>query len=81
MFKIVGKYWNADFDIISDGKDFYVLNENEWNDEKWFDCWKVLDKKGLKKSDDKSSYTIKPIYKEIDTDDFEIIDYEVSEDV
>lgn len=73
MFKEVGNLWNdVEKIIISDGSKFYVLNS--WNGEVYGDCWEVKDSKGLDRVNDKS-YTIKPIYKEVEEDEFEIVDY------
>lgn len=81
MFNVIGKFWNEkSYKIISDGKDFYVLNENEWNGEKWYKCWRVLDLNGYEEAQDKATYTIEPVYKQNDEDDFDIVDYKVEKD-
>lgn len=76
-FKEVGNLWNnKNFTIISNGVKFYVLNENCWNGESYSDCWEVADGKGLTKVGE-TTYTITPVYKEINEDEFEIVDYKI----
>lgn len=76
-FKEVGNLWNnKNFTIISNGIKFYVLNENYWNGESYSDCWEVADNKGLEKIGE-TTYTITPVYKEINEDEFEIVDYTI----
>lgn len=76
-FKEVGNLWNnKNFIIISNGRKFYVLNKNCWNGESYSDCWEVTDNKGLEKVGE-TTYTITPIYKEINEDEFEIVNYKV----
>ena len=74
-FTEVGNLWNNKaFSIISDGQRFYVLNDNSWNGESYNDCWEVADNQGLEKIGN-ITYTITPVYKETNDDNFEIIDY------
>ena len=74
-YKVVGRLWNEEsIEIISNGKDFFVLYG--WNGEKYIDCWKVLDERGLNKSSDDSVYEIIPVYKKIE-DEYQIVDFEI----
>ena len=76
-FKEVGNLWNnKNFTIISNGIKFYVLNENCWNGESYSDCWEVADSKGLEKVGE-TVCTITPVYKEINEDEFKIVDYKI----
>lgn len=73
----VGRLWNDNnFIIISNSKKFYVLNANCWNGESYSNCWEVADSKGLEKVGE-TIYTITPVYKEINEDEFEIVDYKI----
>lgn len=75
MYEEVGNLWNdLNKIIISDGNKFYVLNN--WNGEKWFECWEVKDNKGFYPVDERK-YTIRPVFEEIEEDEFEIVDYEI----
>jgi len=73
-FKNVGTWWNdKEIELVEiDGK-VYALNG--WNGEKYLDSWEVA----------KNDYTdiindgiaIKPEYKEIEEDEFEIVGYTI----
>lgn len=73
---IVGKLWNdASIEIVSIDGLFYALYG--WNGEYYTNCWKVDSTDGLMESADKNIYCIKPIYREVIQDDFEIIGYKL----
>lgn len=67
------KYDNNEIEIISNGDKFYALYG--WNGEKFYDCFEVEDKYGIA-TDNDEKFCFKPIYKEIDEDQYEIIGYE-----
>ena len=72
MFKIVGKWWNdKNIELVDIDGVVYALNN--WNGETYNNCWICTGANLMDASDDE--YIIKPIYKEVDEDEFEIIDY------
>lgn len=76
--KIVGRLWNnADIEIAQIDGEMYALYG--WNGEEWLDCWKVGSTDGLEDSDDKHSYTVKPVYEAVDEEEtqFDIVDFRV----
>ena len=75
MKKFLGKWWNAsDIDIYEiEGKRLALYG---WNGEKYEECFEVTEDL-LNIIDENKKYEVKPIYQEIGTDDFEIIDYEI----
>ena len=75
-YEIIGSFKNyPNASIISNGEKFYVNDDREWNGEKYFNCFEI-DKNLIDVVDD-TKYVITPVYKEIDYDEFEIIDYEI----
>ena len=72
MFKIVGEWWNdKNIELVNIDGVVYALNN--WNGETYNNCWICTGDNLMDASDDE--YIIKPIYKEVDEDEFEIIDY------
>ena len=72
MFKIVGQWWNnKNIELVEIGGIVYALNN--WNGETYNNCWICLGENLMDASQEE--YTIKPIYKEIGEDEFQIIDY------
>lgn len=71
MYKHKGYWWTGNMIkmIELDGK-IYALDG--WNGEKYFHCWECKDE--FDAVDDRE-YVVRPIYKEIAKDRFEIIDY------
>lgn len=75
MKKFLGKWWgSSDIDIYEiEGKRLALYG---WNGEKYEECFEVTeDLLNIINKDKK--YEVKPIYQEMGTDDFEIIDYEI----
>lgn len=77
MYSLVGKLWNnREIGIISDGKNYFALYN--WDGYAWIDCWHVLDKQGLNRSEDNTTYRVYPVYEEVE-DGYNIVDYDVEE--
>ncbi|MBQ4542320.1 MAG: hypothetical protein IJA23_05685 [Clostridia bacterium] len=85
-FKQVGTYgvgWN--FPVISNGEEFYVVNEKEWNGEFYFNCWKCENEIGeFNPEFDNNKYHIKEVCQGVgepdedgDYDSYEVVDYEI----
>lgn len=74
-FKEVGRWWNdSSIELIEKDGNVYALAG--WNGEKYYNCWKVIED-GLTASEEE--YIITPIYNQIDDDEFEVVNYEISE--
>lgn len=77
MYQLVGNLWNnREIDIISDGKNYFALYN--WDGYAWIDCWRVLDKQGLNRSEDNTTYIIYPVCEEAEYG-YNIVDYDVEE--
>ena len=73
-FKEVGTWWNdSSVDLVEIDGTVYALNG--WNGEEFTDCWKCSGEYNMEAS--KEYCTIKPQYREIEEDEFEIVGYEV----
>ena len=75
MFKDAGNWWNNS-SIQQIEKDGSVYALHGWNGEVYEECWKCTGKHNMSAT---GSYTITPIFKQINEDDFVIIDYEIRE--
>lgn len=81
--KKVGYLWNdKNIEIVEVGGEMYALNG--WNGEKYFNCWKVLDSKGLEIAEEGKEYILKPVVQGVGEpdeegyfDEYETIDYVV----
>lgn len=74
-FEYVGTLWNnSSIKIIEKESKKYALHG--FNGEEYLECWEVADNKGFDKVSD-TVYCIKPIYAEVEEDEFDIVDYEV----
>ena len=68
-----GMFWNShNIEMVKLGGEWYCLDG--WNGELYNDCWKYKDPDGLERADEET-YRIKPAYKEIDEDEYELIGY------
>lgn len=74
IFKTVGRWWNdKSIELVEIDGEVYALYG--WNGEEFTKSWKCTGDYYMDAS--KEEYTVKPIYEEVDEDEFEIIDYEV----
>lgn len=72
MFKTISKWWNdKKIELVEIDGIVYALNN--WNGETYDNCWICSGEYLMDAS--KEEYTIKPIYKEVSEEEFEIIDY------
>ena len=77
IMKTVGTLWNdKDIQIVEQDGEMYALYG--WNGEAYYECWKVLDEKGLNRVDEDTEYILKPIDVETESGDFETLYYEIS---
>lgn len=68
-----GMFWNSnDIEMVKLSGEWYCLDG--WNGEIYNDCWKYKDPDGLERADEKT-YRIKPAYKEVAEDEFELEGY------
>ena len=75
--KIVGRLWNnRDFEIVEINNEYYVINEDNFNGEKYCKCWKVADVNGLEVVNEDRNYSLVPVFKE-NGGEFELIDFDV----
>lgn len=73
-FKEIGTWWNdSNIDLIEIDGTVYALNG--WNGDEFTNCWKCLGEYYTDAS--KERYTVRPQYREIKEDEFEIVAYEV----
>ena len=72
--KKLGTWWNDhNIEIYEiEGKRLALYG---WNGEEYTECWEVSE--DLIDVISKEDITVKPIYKEVSEDEFEIIDYEI----
>lgn len=72
--KKLGTWWNDhNIEIYEiEGKRLALYG---WNGEEYTECWEVSE--DLMDVISKEDITVKPIYKEVSEDEFEIIDYEI----
>lgn len=63
--------------IISNGEKYYVIDDNKWDGEKYFNCFEI-DKNLIDVINKNIEYIITPIYQKNGEDDFVIIDYEIN---
>lgn len=72
--KKLGTWWNDhNIEIYEiEGKRLALYG---WNGEEYTECWEVSE--DLMDVISKEDITVKPIYKEISEDEFEIIDYKI----
>ncbi|HZH58264.1 MAG TPA: hypothetical protein VEY70_01515 [Metabacillus sp.] len=73
-FKNVGKWWN-DHNVKLIEIDGTVYALHGWNGEEFTDCWECV-------GDDlmdvgKTGIMIRPIYEEVEEDEFEIVGYQI----
>ncbi len=74
-FKEVGRWWNdSSIELIEKDGNVYALAG--WNGEKYYNCWMVIED-GLTASEEE--YIITPVYNQVNDNEFEIVDYEISE--
>lgn len=74
-FEYVGKWWNdKNIELVKINEKIYALHG--WNGESYFNCWEVAENL-IDVIDEKKEYIIKPVYKEIGEDEFELIEYEI----
>lgn len=71
------KFWNGNLEVVEIDSKFYVLGG--WNGELYMDCMEVDDRilNTFYICISNSECEIRPINKQIDEDDFDIIGYEV----
>jgi hypothetical protein len=70
----VGKWWNdKSIDLVEINGRVYALYG--WNGEEWAQCWECLGDDYMEASEER--YTIRPIYEEVDEDEWEIVAYQV----
>jgi hypothetical protein len=76
-YKEMGKLWNnKSIEVIQkDGRNFALVN---YNGDEYLDCFE-LDKNLIDVINEDKAFIIRPIYKEIKDDEFELIDYEIVE--
>ena len=68
-----GMFWNSnDIEMVKLCGEWYCLDG--WNGETYGECWKYKDSKGLDRADNET-YRLKPVYKEIAEDEYELIGY------
>lgn len=73
-FKMVGNWRsNKDIELVEIDGTVYALNG--WNGEKYLNCWICTGEDLMDASEEE--YQIKPEYKEVAEDEFEIVGYEV----
>lgn len=70
----VGKWWNdKSIDLVEvDGKVYALYG---WNGEEWTQCWECLGDDFMEASEER--YVIRPIYEEVDEEEWEIAAYEL----
>ena len=74
--KTLGTWWNdKEIEIVEiEGRPIALSG---WNGEMYTDCWEVVEMKGNEGFDIKvDNLEIKPVYEEVDEDDWEIVGYE-----
>ena len=73
--KEAGYWWNdKSIELVKIDGEVYALNG--WNGEEYGGCWKCTGEFLTDAS--KEEYTLKPVYKEVDEDEWEIVNYEVT---
>ena len=74
-FKNCGTVRGTDIEIVelANGRRYAF---GGWNGEKYYDAYEV-DKCGIAVNPQAPALTISPVYKKIDEDEFEIVDYEI----
>lgn len=73
-FKKVGTWWNdKDIELVEINDTVYALHG--WNGEEYTSCWKCSGKYLMDAS--KEVYCVRPIYKNIGDDFFELVRYEI----
>lgn len=73
--KEAGYWWNdKSIELVEIDREVYALNG--WNGEEYGNCWKCTGEFLTEAS--KEEYTLKPVYKEVDEDEWEIVNYEVT---
>lgn len=73
MKNFVGKWWNdKSIDLVEiDGKVYALYG---WNGEEWTQCWECLGEDYMESGE---KCVIRPIWKEVAEDEWEIIAYEL----
>lgn len=75
-FKEVGRWWNdSSIELIEKDGAIYALAG--WNGEKYYNCWKCTGEFNMDTSEEE--YIITPVYNQVNDNEFEIVDYEISE--
>lgn len=73
--KHIGYWWNDDnIELVDIEGTVFALNG--WNGEKFLKCWIATGEYLTESSEEE--YILTPIYEEISEDEFEIVNYEVS---
>lgn len=71
-----GTWWNSrEIELIKKDGKIYALNG--WNGEEYTDCWEVGGK--YETEIIKEGIYARPIYEEIDKDEYETIDYKITD--
>lgn len=70
--------YDINTDIITDGERYFVISENKWNGQNYYDCFEILE--DFSKIKTNKRYIVTPVYEQIDEDNFNIIDYKVEEE-
>lgn len=74
--KEVGVWWNdKEIELVEIEGSVYALYG--WNGEDYGKWWRCTGEFLTEASEEE--YTLKPVYKQVDEDEWEIVDYEVSE--
>ena len=74
---ICARYMGAiNTSIISNGEQYFVIDCNKWDGEKYFDCFQIAENL-IDIIDENIRYTITPIYIEINEDDLYIVDFNI----
>ena len=79
MYKSLNKRFMKylDSDIITNGERYFVIRDDRWNGEGFYDCFEV--DKNFSIVNYGKYYTITPVYEQ-NGDDFKIIDYKIEEE-
>lgn len=73
-YKSIGRWWNdSSIELVDINGKAYALAG--WNGEDYNNCW-ICTGEGYMDSSEET-YRIRPIYKQNDEDDFELVGYEV----
>ena len=76
MSKQVGNLWNrTDIPVWEIDGSLYCLYG--WNGNVYTECWETFDDAGFGVINANKKYTIRPIYKEVTEDEFEIVGMEM----